>query len=196
MSLIYISSLEFLAILQPYAEVVAFLDKSSVFSTLTAAAITASLLYIVFYVPRLSVTFKQNKVDNKVESIDLIIKNRKLFVTFNSEDGYMHFWIPKSLFQSTAMFGIKPHSTNPKLEITEYPAKDGSEYYRLVSIQPFPLFPKTETAVIVISGDFNLTPNIEHTVYYYFSTKHGYYPKNALKRLNPLSLPTASISFE
>lgn len=189
--------LEILSILQPSAAVVfGFLDVPSIFSTLIATGITAFVLYFVFYVPRLSISFEIAKSGDAISNIQLIVKNNNKFVSFYPDDVYMHFWIPKSLFNmDTAHFELMPHPNNPTLFI-ERRTKD----YRLRSIQPFPMFPQTETATIEIKGDFNLTPNLEHKVYYYFSTKHGYSPSMSLKTLNKklktLDLPTESITFK
>jgi len=192
MNSFYTYWLEFLSLLQPYAEIIALLDKSQTFSTLTAAGITASLLYILFYVPKFSILFDIKRNKKGIDHIILAIKNRKYFITFAHDDVYMHFWIPKNLFNSEARFGMMPHPSNPRLEITEY-VENGTRYFRLSAIQPFPMFPRTETATVIISGDFNLTRDLKHNIYYYFSTRHGYYPRNTLRRLNPLRLPKESI---
>ena len=68
-------------------------------------------------------------------------------------------------------------STAPKMEETSY---NNQPYLHVSSMQQSPMFPQSTTGWVEMNNNFKQG---EHTISYYFSTRYGFVPRDAVKRI-------------
>ena len=126
-------------------------------------------------------------------ALDFILKNNKKFVSYDADEVYFFFYIPKRILSqdingsivSTKKFALytkdgSDFSWDPLFNIRDrsfykIPNEAGEDYFLIRGTVKLDIFSERKITILRIFGNFNRDEGFK--VYYWFSTKHGVYPR-------------------
>jgi len=189
------------------AAVVRFVDDSSILSgifsgLLVSALVAAFVIYILRWPSFRLILDLQMKTGTNAGVLDFDLENKKRFMSYDADEVYVFLYIPVTTISQRTQHGEMRVTKKfflitknghvewdalPNIRDKEFHHIEGNDYFLVRQTVKLDVFPKRKAHFLRIVGDFDR--KAMPRVYYWFSTRHGIYPRFVKLRWWPFFKP-------